>query len=387
MLPWLLLACTPDPPPPAPEKPLPFEQRQIDEAGMVRAFPADRVKKDREGWARDTLAVLRAHDIPTTNGNACAVVAVVEQESNYDPDPKVPGIGGMIDAWIDEKQAEMGKVQGFVFEAGLKTVLDVTPPGQNASFYSRLKAAQTERDVDVVFREFVDYRISKLPKPLQRAQAAAEVLGFDPDELNPITTSGCMQVKVALAAAHAATHGADPDTVRDALYTREGCLHYGVVRLLGWEAGYDKPIYRFADYNAGYYSSRNAAFQAQISALTGVTLALDGDLLRYSRGRPAPEPSQTLSALLPLAPGLSLTERRLRSDLEREKERGLEETDTWTSVRDSYTKKTGTDAPYAQLPDVALDSIKIKGDKTTAWFARNVQHRYDACITRVKGGK
>lgn len=387
MLFWLLLSCTPEPPP-TPDKPLPFEQRPIDEAGLIRAFPADRVD-DRAGWASDTLDVLRNHDIPATNGNACMVVATVEQESNYQPDPEVPGIGGMIDAWIDEKQAELGGLKGLVFEKGLKKVLDVTPPGQKSSFYARLKAAKTERDVDIVFREFMAFHLAKLPKPLQRAEAAAATLGFDPDGLNPITTAGCMQVKVDLATAHAREHGGDPDGVRDELYTRPGCLHYGVVRLLGWHADYDQPIYRFADFNAGYYASRNAALQEQIAALTGATLALDGDMLRYTRGRPANEPSQTLSALLGLTAtgALTLTERRLRNDLEREKSRDLESTETWAAIKALYQSKTEKVPGYARLPEVALDSIKIKGDKTTAWFAKNVEHRYNACITRVKGGK
>ncbi len=371
---------------PAPE--LPFEERPIDAAGMARAFPSDRVK-DRAGWASDLYGVLAAHDIPATNGNTCAVVATVEQESGYAPDPAVPGIGGMIDEWIAEKQTTMGKVPGWAFETGLRAVLDAKGPGQARSFYDRLKSSKTERDVDLVFREFVAFHRGRLPEPLRVAESAAQFVGLDLDDLNPITTAGCMQVKVDLAEDHARDDGVDRALVRDALYTRTGCLHYGTVRLLAWEAAYDRPLYRFADYNAGYYASRNAAFQEQVAALDGAPLALDGDLLRYNdAGRPASEASQTLTAVRAVVAkhGLGLSDWKVERDLAKEKREAFEETETWERIRALYREKTGKEPAYARLPDVKLQSIKLAGSKTTAWFAQNVDRRYQACLARL-GGK
>jgi hypothetical protein len=383
MLLALLLACGTEH---VPAPPLPFEARPITAAEMAHAFPADRVK-DRAGWGADLYAVLTAHELPPTNGNTCAVVATVEQESSYAPDPAVPGIGGMIDAWIAEKQADMNELEGWAFAKGLRAVLDAKAPGESKSFYERLHAAKTERDVDLVFRAFVAWHRSQLPKPIRAAESAARFVGLDADDLNPITTAGCMQVKVDFAEEHADVHGVDRALVRDSLYTRAGCLHYGTVRLLGWEAGYDKPIYRFADYNAGPFASRNAEFQAQVAALSGRTLALDGDLLRYDKhGRPAAEPSQTLEAVRAVvqAKAIDLPDRRIERDLEREKQRDFEDTDTWREIRALARTRTGREPAYARLPDVHLDSIKLSGDRTTAWFAQGVDRRYQACLARLK---
>jgi hypothetical protein len=379
----LLLACGG---PAAPPPELPFEARPITATALAAAFPADRVK-DRAGWAKDLHAVLDSHGLGATNGNGCAAVATIEQESGYQPDPAVPGIGGFVDAWIAEKQEKYGKVGGWIFAKGFRAVLDEVPAGESRSFYTRLHAAKTERDVDVAFRAFVDHQRAKLPKPLQAAETAAQAVGLDLDDLNPITTAGCLQVKVDFAEDHARTHGVARDLVRDELYTREGCVHHGTVRLLGFEAGYTTPLHRFADYNAGPYASRNAAFQEQVATLSGEKLALDGDLVRYGDGgRRLSEPGQTERALRGLATRLGLSEGRIARDLGREKERAFEETDTWAAVRAAVREQTGEEPAYARMPDVKLASIKLAGEKTTAWFAGNVEKRYRACLARLKGG-
>lgn len=379
----LLLACSDPAPPPV----LPFEQRPVASDRVYLAFPSDRIK-DRKPWATDLEVVLKLDDIPITNGNLCSVVATIEQESGYQTDPAVPGIGEMVDVWIEEKQASMSKVPGWAMATGLKAVLDSRPSPTAASYSERLRAAKTEKDVDVTFQDFIAHYRSKLPEPLRTMESAAQIVGLDLDDLNPITTSGCMQVKVDLAEKHARTHGTEVALVRDSLYTRQGCMHYGAERLLGWEAGYDSPTYRFADYNAGYFASRNAAFQEQVAALVGRSLALDGDLLRYNKnGNPASEASQTLTAVLEILQKLPqpMAEARIRRELTREKESGLEQTEVWTTIRRLYKEKTGKEPAYARLPEVELDSIKLSGKKTTAWFAQNVKKRYDACITRMKG--
>ena len=119
------------------------------------------------------------------------------------------------------------------------------------------------------------------------------------EDLNPVTTAGSMQVSVRWAIDHARSRGW-PDAeeaVRDALYTRAGGLRYGVPRLWGYPLTDPDVLYRFADYNAGQYASRNAAVQQALAQLTGIRLAADGDLLVYAPdGRPTGEDSETLAA-------------------------------------------------------------------------------------------
>lgn len=193
---------------------------------------------------------------------------------------------------------------------------------------------------------------------------------------NPVTTAGSMQVSVRFAEERARKLKRSPSKVRDSLYTRAGGLLYGTARLWNFEADYESMIFRFADYNAGEFSSRNAAFQEQISQLTKQPLALDGDLLAYGAdGDLETMDTNTMAALTSLG-GSKL-------DARKEKSRELENTKTWKSVRAEWEQQFHRPALYARLPDVELHSSKLSKTRSTAWFATNVQRRYEACLKRA----
>ncbi|WP_223641899.1 DUF1615 domain-containing protein [Corallococcus sp. EGB] len=350
-------------------------------AQVARLMPAKVKGAEREGWARDVLAALDAEAIPASAPVVCQVLAIIEQESGFQADPAVPGLPRLVRQKLDTTAGRLGPLGRRL----LDEVLAAKPKGAKRTFSERLDALRTERDLDRLFRDMLAYYEAEYPTAYAAADLASSLFG--PSSFagqNPVTTAGSMQVSVRYAVEKAGPD-ADPVAVRESLYTRAGGVRYGTARLLGFEAAYDAPLYRFADYNGGVYSSRNAALQAQVSRLTGVPLATDGDLRLYDKkGEPRGEDSQSLKALLLFrqryAPDLS--ERRVRRDVEEEKTADFEKTDTYLAVKRVYAKQTGEAPAYAQLPQVTLKSVKLSGERTTAWFAKSVDARYQQCMAR-----
>lgn len=337
---------------------------------------------DREGWALDVLTALDSSRVHPDVEAVCSVLAVIEQESTFQANPPVPGLAKLVRRKLEAMSDEV-----LLGRVALDLLLAGRAAGTKRTFAERLDAVRTERDLDLVFRDLLRYHETEFPLAYRMADLASHLTGRgDVEALNPITTAGSMQVSVRFAVEHPSSKGLEEWEVRDRLYTRAGGVHYGTARLLAWDASYDAPSQRFADYNAGLYSSRNAAFQAQLTTLTGRTLALDGDLLLYDKhGEPLDRDSATLGALLAFrkTSATELSESTVRRDVRKEKTREFEQTATWAAVRKAWRAKTGKQPAYAQLPEVVIRSPKITGDKSTAWFAQNVDRRYRACLGRA----
>ena len=337
---------------------------------------------DREGWALDVLTALEAHRLHPDLSAMCQVLAVIEQESGYKANPPVANLSKIA---RDRLEAHASKLPG-IGRMLLAKLLEGKAPGTSQTFDERLDRVRTERDLDLLFRDLLTYYESEYPKTLAALNLASELFGRGSLEaLNPITTAGSMQVSIAWAMEQSAREELDEWRVRDRMYTRSGGVHYGTARLLGYAAGYDKPLYRFADFNAGFYASRNAAVQSQLSVITGHALAPDGDLLIYEKsGEPASRDSNTLKAFLAFreryAP--SISERQLRRDVRTEKTLGFEETETYRALKRVYAEVTKKEPAYAQLPDVAVRSPKMSKERSTAWFAKSVDARYQKCLER-----
>ena len=320
---------------------------------------------DRNGWATDIYVAIAALDLQPTAENVCAAIAVIQQESSFRADPAIPGLAAIAKKEIERRRERAG-VPKLVLDAAL-----ALPSSTGKSYGERLDAVKTELQLSELFEDLID-RV-----PLGRAFFAGS---------NPVRTAGPMQVSIAFAEGLAE---AKPypyprsGPVRNEVFSRRGGLYFGIAHLLDYKAPYDRYLYRFADFNAGRYASRNAAFQNAVTQVSGIPLTLDGDLLRYENGRPAREPGSTEAATRVLARRLELGNDEIRRDLERGTVDGFERTTLYERMFALADRTRGSRAPRAVLPEILLESPKITRKLTTDWFARRVDTRFQTCVQRT----
>lgn len=351
-LPCLLLAgCVTAPP--VPSRPATDVRSEI-----VRRMPA-RVT-DREGWAADIQSAFAAQRIAPNSENICAVLAVIEQESGYVADPPVANLPKIARGEIDRRAAAL-HVPKFLVDAALAIR---SPDGR--SYQSRLQQVHTERELSELYQDMIG------SVPLGKRLFAG---------LNPVQTGGPMQVGIAFAESKAAGYPhAVEGPIRDEVFTRRGGLYFGIAHLLGYQTPYTRKVHRFADYNAGWYASRNAAFQNAVGIASGSTLALDGDVL--NPGAPLDKPGQTERAVRLLSGELGMDDRAIRNALEQGNRADFDQTDLYVRAFALAEARAGKPLPRAMLPGIALESPKITRKLTTAWFATRVDERYQRCMQR-----
>jgi len=349
------------------QEPVPPGQRPLTAAEgralIVKLLP-DSVR-DKPGWATDIFAAFASLDLPATPEHFCATIAIAGQESSFQVDPVVPGLPAIARREIDKRREAAG-IPKFALDAAL-----ALSSSNGKSYSERLDAVKTERQLSELYEDFIG-RV-----PFGKSLLAAR---------NPVRTAGPMQVSVQFAEEYVKTKPypyAIKDTIRHEMFTRRGGLYFGVAHLLDYDAPYPRPIFRFADFNAGRYTSRNAAFQSAVTQVSGIPLELDGDLVRYERGEPSKEPGSTELALRVLASRLEMSNDEIHRDLTREKDRDFERTKLYARMYALADRALGKTAPRAVLPQIKLSSPKITRDLTTDWFANRVQARFESCMQRI----
>jgi hypothetical protein len=320
---------------------------------------------DRAGWATDIWAAIGALEIPPTLENLCVPIAIIGQESGFQVDPVVPGLPKIARGEIERQRERLG-----IPKLALDAAFSLTS-SDGKTYAERLDTVRTEKQLSDIYEDFIG-RV-----PLGKTFLA---------ESNPVHTAGPMQVNVAFAVAYAAQRPYPypiADSLRHELFTRRGGVYFGTAHLLDYRAPYDHMIYRFADFNAGHYASRNAAFQNAVTQLSGIPLVRDGALLRYERGEPVAEPGSTELAARSAGRRLGLNDAEVRRDLLLGREERFEGTKIYDGVFELLERAPGVDLPRAIIPTIELKSPKITRRLTTEWFANRVDERYRRCLARA----
>ena len=318
-------------------------------ASQGRAFIAGYLPAsvgDKEGWAADIYSAMTVLEVPLTPDNVCAIVAVTEQESGFKVDPAIPNLAAITWAEIEKKREKIG-VPRFALDAAL-----ALQSSNGRTYRERLDSAKTERELSDVYEDMIG-RV-----PLGRT--------FFEDS-NPVRTGGPMQVSVAFAKAHAKDKRYPypiAESIRDEVFTRRGGMYFGIAHLFDYPVSYDRYLYRYADYNAGHYASRNAAFQNALSIATGAKIALDGDLR-----------AETETAARGVVDAV-----QAKRDLALARSRDFERTELYRRAFAAADQKSGKAVPRAVVPAIELQSAKITRRLTTAWFAERVVARHRQCL-------
>lgn len=348
-----LSGCMSQPPTVAAPAASPEESR-----ALIKTLLPESVR-DRDGWTRDIYAGFAVQSIDASRENVCAVVAVIEQESGFRENPVIPGLGKM--AWKEiDSRAEHAGVPRVLVHAALQV-----SSRTGRTYSDRIDSARTEKDLSDIYEDFID------AVPLGKRLF---------EDHNPIRTRGPMQVNIAFATEYAQMRPYPYPvkvSIADELFTRRGGLYFGIAHLLAYPAPYDRYLYRFADFNAGQYSSRNAAFQAAVSVITGVPLARDGALL--PRDSTAKDAGSTERALRAVAGRLRLSEREIHNALEQERTKDFADTRLYRTVFDLADRTRRASLPRAIVPRIELHGPKISRKLTTAWYAERVNGRFERC--------
>jgi hypothetical protein len=329
------------------------QSRNLIEQSLPHATP------DRAGWTTDIYAAFAVLGVETTHENVCAVVAVIEQESGFRVDPVIAGLPAI--AWREiDRRAEHAGVPNLL----VHTALQLTSP-TGKTYSDRIDHARTEKDLSDIYEDFIG------AVPMGRTLFA---------ERNPIRTRGPMQVNIAFAEQFAA---AKPypypvkSSVADEVFTRRGSVYFGTAHLLAYPASYDTYLYRFADFNAGQYASRDAAFQSALGLASGVSVVPDGALLPHGD---EPSPGATERAARALGQRLDLSDAAIHDALDQGKRERFSQTELYRRVFALAERREGRTLPRALVPQIQLRGPKISRSLTTSWYAHRVEQRFRACL-------
>ncbi|MFA7503900.1 MAG: DUF1615 domain-containing protein [Burkholderiaceae bacterium] len=321
---------------------------------------------DRNGWAQDIERAFSAMALPADVEHLCAALAITEQESSFRADPSVPNLPKLAREEIATRAARLR-----IPPVAIRMALQFESP-TGLTFDERLDAVRTERELSEIYEDFIAL------VPLGRRLLAG---------WNPVRTGGPMQVAIDFAERHVRERAYPYDiegSIRQEVFTRRGGMYFGIAHLLDYPADYPAMRFRFADFNAGHYASRNAAFQRAVAIASGRSIAIDGDLIRHG-APPGAAPGETESAVRSLGGRLGMSDAQIRRELELGTSVEFDDSPLLAGVYALAQTSPAKRLPRAAMPEIRLSGPKIQRELTTAWFAGRVEGRWRRCVERGAG--
>jgi len=301
-------------------------------------------------WASTIIESMEKREMPLDEEHVSLVTAVISVESSISADPKIGSMEETIQRKIEKLESG-----GFV---------DRGKAGLARSFYAdnkaKLDAITTERELEKFIDSFSRFGPTRF-----------FLESFRPETL------GSMQLDVDTAIDLAWEYdetGYDDNEMRDILYDMEGGVYYGVLYLKEIVDAYttdkderlneENVKFIAADYQAGPYTSRNAALQKQLNELTGSNLALDGKI-----------GPKTVKVINDFLEGRGRKEFINKNIISLSKGEGLESLQAYNFIKETYREEY--DEPeYAMIPSITSDSVKFKSSFTTEYHAKKVYDEY-----------
>ncbi len=316
------------------------------------------------------------------------VLSLIQQESGVRVDPPLENrnLEKLLGFKLERLRKRSALAARLLGASGIEEALKAKLRRDNRRVKLRTEGdlvRYVEDDVKVWFKDYLNKNYS-VPGPL--AGLAAEI-GIT----SPVTTIGPMQINAdkAYRNARARKDGvASRSKMRALLLDKKTALARGLKEgvYLVWKsyrfyrAGLprERAVYFAAvDYNSGEYSSRNAAFQERVAAVSGRRLLLDGDLLIYHNGQAQDLISNTEEAVKKILPRLKRAV--IRKALLLEKDSAFSKTRIAKLVCRRYRSKAGGICRLARLPAGAGNEtarIKMGRSYSPENYVRAFQARF-----------
>ena len=347
----------------------------------------------QEEWIRAILNAVERNGLPLCKEILGLVASIISIESSFRADPLAadPSRGETVAAMVERAESELLQKFGVIMSV---------PPVPNLyrmykeRYYQRLIECKTEGDIEVLARSIAAdlKRDAAILPEFVRAIVLKEI-----DKVtNVVRTKGSMQLNFPRAKQVMKDRGEEftEQELCDYMYTVDGGVDVGVAALKpmfvqyaayhAHEGTLSWLFYVGMDYHYGPFTSRNMMEQIRIKDLSGMNIAVDGDLLSYDdKGMPRQQESQTLLATAAAFPDIPKS--AIFNAFLMEKDPHYAYTDVHNRIEELHRERYGPSS-FAVVGELWMgENAKIKHGVT--WKTQAYLNKLDKYLNAIPWGE